>query len=153
MKSSAGILLFKKSPLQVLLVHPGGPFWKNKDLGSWSVPKGEFGADENPLQAAIREFKEETGTAIDGNFIALQPVKLKSGKVVHCWALEGEIDAEAIVSNTFEIEWPPKSGKIQAFAEVDKAAWFSTGEALQKINEAQQSFIRELVSLIDSRNS
>ncbi len=144
MKQSAGILLFKKSPLRVLLVHPGGPFWKNKDLGSWSVPKGEFHTGENALDAAVREFEEETGTRPQGTFIALQPVKLKSGKTVHCWALEGEIDADTITSNTFEIQWPPQSGKMQTFPEVDKAAWFSADEALDKINAAQQSFIREL---------
>lgn len=152
MKPSAGILLFKKSPLQVLLVHPGGPFWKNKDLGSWSVPKGESEAGENPLDAAIREFREETGNAIDGEFIALQPVRLKSGKIVHCWTLEGQIDAGSIVSSTFEIQWPPKSGKIQIFPEVDKAGWFPIDEALERINEAQQSFLRELVRLIAAQN-
>lgn len=150
MKQSAGILLFKKSPLQVLLVHPGGPFWKNKDIGSWSVPKGEFQADENPLHSAIREFEEETGTKPEGRFIPLQPVKLKSGKTIYCWAVEGELDADSIVSNTFEIQWPPQSGKMQIFPEVDKAAWFFAVEALGKINAAQQNFIRELIRLTDA---
>lgn len=130
----------------VFLAHPGGPFWKNKDDGSWSIPKGEYTVEENPLEAAIREFEEETGTKPDGDFIALQPVKLQSGKMVSAWALEGDCDAETIVSNTFEIEWPPQSGIRQHFPEIDKAQWFCIETALEKINPAQQGFVRELVS-------
>lgn len=146
MGQSAGILLYKKTPeLMVFLAHPGGPFWKTKDLESWSIPKGEYTAAENPLDAAIREFEEEIGTRLQGDFIALSPVKLKSGKMVLAWALEGDVDAQNIVSNTFEIEWPPKSGIKQSFPEIDKAEWFSIETALVKINPAQQDLIRELV--------
>jgi predicted NUDIX family NTP pyrophosphohydrolase len=146
MKQSAGILLYKKQDSDWLffLVHPGGPFWKNKDSGAWSVPKGEFADDENPLDAAIREFKEETGTQLDGNFTMLDPIKLKSGKTVHAWAHEGDIDATAIASNTFEIEWPPKSGKSLAIPEVDRGAWLTADEATEKINQAQAGFINQL---------
>ena len=116
MKQSAGILLYKiDGEPKFFLVHPGGPFWKNKDLGAWSIPKGELADDENPLDAAVREFEEETGVRLHGSFIALSPVKLKSGKTVHAWAIAGDINPEAIVSNTFEVEWPPKSGKKLRF--------------------------------------
>ncbi|HEY8782544.1 MAG TPA: NUDIX domain-containing protein [Mucilaginibacter sp.] len=147
-KQSAGILLYRKtnSQLQVLLVHPGGPFFKNKDAGSWTIPKGEFLEDEDPLVAAKREFKEETGQAIDGNFISLKPVTLKSGKVVHAWAVEGDIDHETIFSNLFEIEWPPKSGKKQSFPEIDRAAWFEVDEAKEKINAGQLGLIDDFLS-------
>ena len=150
MKKSAGILLYRKikTKLEVLLVHPGGPFWKNKDEGSWSVPKGEFNDDEDALDAATREFEEETGFTCSGNFIALSPVKLSSGKIVYAWALEKNIDAEKVKSNEFEMEWPPKSGKKQRFPEIDKAQWFSSGEARQKINASQAAFIDELVTII-----
>lgn len=146
---SAGILLYRKvsGQLQVFLVHPGGPFFKNKDLGAWSIPKGEFLDDEEPLIAAKREFEEETGQPVDGNFIALNPVKLKSGKKVYAWALEGDIDHETIFSNLFEMEWPPKSGKRQSFPEIDRAGWFEIKEAKLKINVAQAAFIEELSCL------
>jgi len=143
---SAGILLYRKinGQLQVFLVHPGGPFFKNKDLGSWSIPKGEFLDDEKPLAAAKREFLEETGREIAGDFTELTPVKLKSGKKVYAWAVEGDIDHEKIDSNLFEIEWPPKSGKQQSFPEIDRAGWFEIEEAKLKINAAQAAFIDEL---------
>jgi predicted NUDIX family NTP pyrophosphohydrolase len=146
-KQSAGILLFRKNDaqLQVFLVHPGGPFFKNKDLGAWSIPKGEFLDDEDALAAAKREFFEETGMAVDGDFIPLNPVTLKSGKKVYAWALEGNIDPTKIVSNEFEIEWPPKSGKKQSFPEVDRADWFDLEEARIKINKAQESLIDHLL--------
>ena len=147
MKKSAGILLYRivnKQP-EVLLVHPGGPFFKNKDEGSWSVPKGEFNDDEDALDAAKREFKEETGFSCSGNFLPLAPVKLKSGKTVYAWALEQDIDTSKIKSNEFEIEWPPKSGRQQRFPEIDKARWFSAAEAKLKINAAQAAFIDELI--------
>ena len=146
---SAGVLLYRKTDnqLQVFLVHPGGPFFKNKDLGSWSIPKGEFLDDEEPFIAAKREFEEETGQAIDGNFIPLNPVKLKSGKKVYAWAVEGDINHETIFSNLFEMEWPPKSGKKQSFPEIDRAGWFEVAEAKLKINIAQAAFIEELISL------
>jgi predicted NUDIX family NTP pyrophosphohydrolase len=142
---SAGILLYRihNGRLQVLLVHPGGPFWKNKDEGAWTIPKGEF-TDETPLAAAKREFNEETGMRATGTFIELTPVKQKNGKWVYAWALEGELDPNTIQSNTFEIEWPPKSGRQQSFPEVDKAAWFGLAEAKQKINAAQVALLEEL---------
>ncbi|MEP6749455.1 MAG: NUDIX domain-containing protein [Bacteroidota bacterium] len=148
MKKSAGILLYRtiKKKLEVMLVHPGGPFWKNKDEGSWSVPKGEFTDEENALDAAIREFEEETGFSCSGDFVELTPVQMKSGKIVYAWALAKDIDAAAIKSNAFEIEWPPKSKKMQRFPEIDKAAWFSPAEAKKKINPAQSAFIDELVA-------
>ena len=144
---SAGILLYRKTgnSLQVFLVHPGGPFFKNKDLGAWSIPKGEFSDDEDALTAAKREFAEETGQAIDGDFIELKPVKLKSGKTVYAWAVEGDIDHETITSILFEMEWPPKSGKKQSFPEIDRAGWFELEEAKLKINVAQVGFIEQLI--------
>jgi len=149
MKKSAGILLYRKTAgfPEFLLVHPGGPFWRNKDLGTWSIPKGEF-TDENPLASAIREFEEETGTLLSGEFVALESVKLKSGKLIQAWALEGDMNSEKINSNEFETEWPPKSGLLKKFPEVDKAGWFSAEVALKKINLAQGSFILQLLQLI-----
>ncbi len=151
-KQSAGILLYRltEGEYEVLLVHPGGPFWKNKDAGVWTIPKGEFLGNEDPLAAAIREFKEETGYLIDGEFLPLAPVKQKSGKWIFAWALSGTIDAEKITSNHFEIEWPPKSGKQQSFPEVDKAAWFTFPIAKEKINPAQVSLLDQLAGLINS---
>jgi predicted NUDIX family NTP pyrophosphohydrolase len=145
-KQSAGVLLYRKlnDVLQVLLVHPGGPFWKNKDEGAWSIPKGEYEDDEDALDAAKREFYEETGQYIDGEFIALNPIKLKSGKTVQAWAVEGDIDHHQIKSNLFEMEWPPKSGKMQAFAEVDRGDWFTIEQAKVKINPAQVALVEEL---------
>lgn len=145
-KQSAGILLFRfiDDQLQVFLVHPGGPFFRNKDEGSWSIPKGEFLDNENPLVAARREFSEETGQAIDGHFIPLEPITQKGGKKVHAWAVEGDIDHETITSNLFEVEWPPRSGKKQAFPEIDRAGWFNIDEAKLKINPAQAAFIEKL---------
>lgn len=147
-RQSAGILLFrnKNEQLQVFLVHPGGPFWKNKDAGVWSIPKGEFTEEEEPLTAAIREFEEETGMKLSGEFIALSPIKQKGGKQVHAWALQGDIDASNIICNTFKMEWPPKSGKWQNFPEVDKSGWFDIPEARQKINAFQAAFLDELIT-------
>ncbi|PVX47483.1 putative NUDIX family NTP pyrophosphohydrolase [Flavobacterium sp. 103] len=121
LKKSAGILLYKRvrNQLFVLLVHPSGPFWKNKDRGHWSIPKGEFNDEENAFDSAIREFEEETGTRLEGSFVELSPVKLKLGKIVHAWALEKDMDTNTIESNTFEMEWPPKSGTIHSFLEID----------------------------------
>jgi predicted NUDIX family NTP pyrophosphohydrolase len=150
MKQSAGILLYKKASNEifVLLAHPGGPYWKNKDAGAWSIPKGEFTNEENALDAAIREFEEEIGTKISGDFIELQPVKLKSGKTIYAWALEQDLDTSTVKSNEFEIEWPPKSGKTISIPEIDKAEWFPVAEALEKINAAQGDFIKQLVERI-----
>jgi predicted NUDIX family NTP pyrophosphohydrolase len=149
-KQSAGILLFRenKAGLEVFLVHPGGPFWKNKDEGVWSIPKGELNEHEESLPAAIREFFEETGVLLSGEFIPLNPVRLKSGKKVFAWALEKDIDAENILSNNFEIEWPPKSGKMQSFPEVDRGEWFTVAQAKKKINDVQVAFINELENKI-----
>ncbi|WP_295713014.1 NUDIX domain-containing protein [Mucilaginibacter sp.] len=145
-KQSAGILLYRKlnNMMQVFLVHPGGPFWKNKDDGAWSIPKGEYEDEEDPLDAAKREFYEETGRYIDGRFIKLNPIKQKSGKIVQAWAIEGDIDHHNIKSNFFEMEWPPKSGKIQQFPEVDRGEWFSIEQALIKINPGQVGLLEEL---------
>lgn len=147
-KQSAGILLYRKNgdQLQVFLVHPGGPFFRNKDDGSWSVPKGEFLDDEDPLTAAKREFLEETGQSIDGKFISLEPVTQKGGKTVVAWAVEGDINHETITSNLFEMEWPPRSGKKQSFPEIDKAAWFDMETAKIKINAAQAAFLHDLLA-------
>ncbi|HEY6162292.1 MAG TPA: NUDIX domain-containing protein [Bacteroidia bacterium] len=144
-KQSAGILLFRRTKsLEVLLVHPGGPFWKNKDEGAWSIPKGEFELNEDLLEAAKREFREETGKDVNGEFITLEPVKLKSGKIVHAFALEGELDEKTTSSNEFEMEWPPRSGKKAFFPEVDKAGWFDIPAARKKINPAQVLLLDQL---------
>jgi predicted NUDIX family NTP pyrophosphohydrolase len=151
-KRSAGILLYKQvmGQLFFLLVHPGGPFWKNKDIGAWSIPKGEFDEDENPLDAAIREFEEETGTLLKGEFTELVPVKLKSGKKIFAWASESEMDIATLTSNMFEMKWPPRSGKVQSFPEVDRAEWFTIEEALEKINPGQADLILQLVALLQA---
>ena len=147
---SAGILLYRrnKKEIEFFLVHPGGPFWAKKDLGVWSIPKGEYDPGEDPLAAAKREFAEETGQNISGEFIALTPIKQKAGKIVQAWLVEGEIDVDAIRSNTFEMEWPPKSGRKQSFPEVDKGGWFDAATAKEKINEKQAGLIDEAVKLI-----
>ncbi|RFZ90865.1 NUDIX domain-containing protein [Mucilaginibacter conchicola] len=149
-KQSAGLLLYRLADgkPQVFLVHPGGPFFKKKDDGAWSIPKGEFDDHEDPLHAAQREFEEEVGQPITGNFIKLQPVKQKSGKVVHAWAVEGDIDHTNIVSNTFEIEWPPRSGKRTSFPEIDRAGWFTLDEAKVKLIPAQVKLVEELERII-----
>lgn len=148
---SAGILAYRyrNSAIEFFLVHPGGPFWKNKDQGSWSIPKGEF-SDEEPSGAAKREFFEETGFAAPGDLLALKPVRQKSGKLIYGFACKMEIDAKAVRSNQFEIEWPPHSGKWQVFPEVDKASWFPESEAKLKINPAQVELIEELLTRLNS---
>ena len=148
MKQSAGILLFRRKDqqLEFFLVHPGGPFFAKKDLGFWTVPKGELNEGEEALTAAIREFKEETGQSLTGNFIELTPVVQKGGKKVLCWAVEGNLDPSTIVSNTFEIEWQPRSGKKQSFVEIDKAHWFAYSDAVKHINEKQIALLDELKS-------
>ena len=151
-KQSAGLLLYRKQENQweVFLVHPGGPLWVKKDLGCWSTPKGEFD-EEEPLLAAKREFQEETGSdAPQGEYIPLKQVTQKSGKIVHAWAVQGEIDAEQVHSNEFEMQWPPKFGKVQSFPEIDRAAWFAVDIALQKINPGQAGLIQELIEKIMS---
>jgi predicted NUDIX family NTP pyrophosphohydrolase len=136
--------------LEVFLVHPGGPFWAKKDEGAWSIPKGEITEEEDPLEAAKREFLEETGFQVDGNFIALARVKQAGGKQVHAWAVEGDCDAESIRSNTFSMEWPPRSGKRREFPEIDRAGWFSLDQAKQKILKGQLSLLEELPSKLRS---
>lgn len=152
-KKSAGVLPFRfynKKP-EVLLAHPGGPFWKNKDLGAWSIVKGEYNDDEEPLTAAKREWREETGLKLPGKYIPLTPVKQKSGKEIIAWAVEADFEPTAIKSNSFEIEWPPKSGKKQSFPEIDRAAWFSIKEAKEKINPAQVALIDELMEIMNAK--
>jgi predicted NUDIX family NTP pyrophosphohydrolase len=151
MRKSAGILLYRKSgqEIEIFLVHPGGPYWKGKDNGAWSIPKGEFTDDEEPLSAARREFQEETGKEISGSFIELKTIRQKGGKLVYAWAVEGDIDPDKIVSNTFRQEWPYKSGKWQSYPEVDKAGWFGVEEAKQKINPAQAALIDDLMTRLD----
>lgn len=150
---SAGILMYRRcgnSPsIEVFLIHPGGPFWAKKDLGAWSIPKGQLGEDEAPLDAARREFREETGFEAVGEFIQLEPVKQKGGKVVAAWAVEGSIDPGKINSNTFLMEWPPGSGRQTEFPEVDKAGWFSPDDARAKINPAQAALIDALCAKIN----
>jgi predicted NUDIX family NTP pyrophosphohydrolase len=147
-KRSAGILLYRRSgdgALEVLLVHPGGPFWAKKDLGAWSIPKGEYEDGEDALAAARREFAEELGSpASDGEHVALGEVRQKSGKVVTAWALEGDIDADTVTSNTFTMEWPPRSGRTREFPEVDRAAWFGLDEARERILPAQAPLLDRL---------
>jgi predicted NUDIX family NTP pyrophosphohydrolase len=152
-KRSAGLLLFRNpTQLEVFLVHPGGPFWAKKDDGAWSIPKGEYSEHEDPLQAAKREFQEETGIAIDGNFLPLSDIKQPGGKIVTAWALEKDIDATRVESNTFSIEWPPKSGKTKQFPEVDRAAWFPISTARSKLLQGQLAFIdRLLLKLADQK--
>jgi predicted NUDIX family NTP pyrophosphohydrolase len=147
-KQSAGIILyrFKEEQLEIFLVHPGGPFFKNKDEGSWSIPKGEFQNDENALDAARREFEEETGVKLSGDFKELSPIRQKGGKVVYAWALPGDIDADNIRSNTFSIQWPPKSNTLVMFPEIDRAAWFISDIACIKINPSQVGLIKDLKS-------
>jgi predicted NUDIX family NTP pyrophosphohydrolase len=143
-KKSAGILLYRQmKEWEFFLVHPGGPFFRNKDLGSWSIPKGEF-EDELPLEAAIREFEEETGKKLKGRFIPLTAIKQKSGKWVHAWAIEDDLELSELKSNTFSIEWPPRSGKYSEFPEIDKAGWFTIEFAKKKILPAQCPLIEEL---------
>jgi predicted NUDIX family NTP pyrophosphohydrolase len=137
--------------LEILLVHPGGPFWAKKDAGAWSIPKGEFGAEEDPLLAARREFEEETGFELDGSFLPLTPIKQKSGKIIQVWALEGQLDPAAITSNTFSLEWPPRSGQQQEFPEVDRAGWFPLDQAREKIVPGQLGFLQELEALLKAR--
>jgi len=145
-KRSAGLLLFRRvnSEVEVLLVHPGGPFWVRKDEGAWSLPKGEYSAGEDPLLAAKREFQEETGFSVDGDFIALGELRQPGGKIVSAWALERDLDPALVKSNTFSMEWPPKSGKTREFPEVDRAGWFTVSDARAKLLKGQVSFVDRL---------
>jgi predicted NUDIX family NTP pyrophosphohydrolase len=149
-KISGGLLLYRlrDGGPEVLLVHPGGPFWARKDAGAWSIPKGETAAGEQLLAAARREFEEETGFRVAGDFRALDPVRQPGGKLVHAWAVEADCDPDAIRSNTFEMEWPPGSGRRQAFPEVDRAAWLDFASARGKIATGQLPLINQLERLL-----
>jgi predicted NUDIX family NTP pyrophosphohydrolase len=149
-KKSAGLLMYRRHgrDLEVLLIHPGGPFWAGKDDGAWCIPKGEF-TDEEPLDAAKREFQEETGFAGAGDFLPLTPLKQAGGKRVYAWAVAGDCDAEAIRSNTFTMEWPPHSGRWKTYPEADRAAWFSLPRAREKILKSQRPLLDELERLLN----
>jgi predicted NUDIX family NTP pyrophosphohydrolase len=147
-KMSAGLLMFRrrKAGVEFLLVHPGGPFWGKRDFGAWSIPKGEYTEDEEPLEAAKREFEEETGIVPGGDFIALDQIKQPSGKLVTVWAFEGDCSPREIRSNTFLMEWPPKSGKMREFPEVDRADWFSLQAARKRIFKGQLGFLERCMA-------
>jgi predicted NUDIX family NTP pyrophosphohydrolase len=150
---SGGILLFKyvDGRLRVMLVHPGGPFWAKKDEGAWSIPKGILEETEGALEAARREFKEETGFDVDGQFIELGQLKQPGGKIVHAWALESELDVKNIRSNTFRLQWPKNSGNVKEYPEIDKAQWFDVNEAKKKILKGQAEFIDRLIEKLANR--
>jgi predicted NUDIX family NTP pyrophosphohydrolase len=145
-KRSAGILLYRRgaAALEVFLVHPGGPFWAKKDEGAWSIPKGEYRPHEEPLAAARREFAEETGLRLEGGFVALGSFRQSSAKTVDVWAVEGDADPTKLASNTFALEWPPRSGRMQAFPEVDRAAWFALPEAARMLVKGQVAILEAL---------
>ena len=149
-KRSAGILLYRRAPLglEVFLVHPGGPFWERRDAGAWSIPKGECQPGEDALAAARREFAEETGLRLEGEFMELGSFRQSSAKTIEIWAVAGDADPAAIVSNTFEMEWPPKSGRVREFPEVDRAAWFSPPQAERKILKGQLPVLETLYRLL-----
>ena len=149
-KKSAGLLMYRRrhGVLEVFLVHPGGPFWQKKDAGSWSIPKGEYTTEGDPLEVAKREFQEETGFKASGEFVPLTSQKQPSGKIITAWAFEGGCDASTIKSNTFSMEWPPRSGKREEFPEVDRAGWFSIPDAKEKIIKGQSGFVDELVRIL-----
>jgi predicted NUDIX family NTP pyrophosphohydrolase len=146
-KRSAGVLLFRRtaSGIEVLLAHPGGPFWKHKDEGAWSIPKGEYGDQEDPLAAAKREFAEETGVTPSGDFIPLGEVRQPGGKIVSVWAVEGDLDPRNLRSNMFSLSWPPNSAKCQEFPEIDRAEWFSVEIARRKILKGQAEILDRLL--------
>ena len=150
MKTSAGLLLFRRreSGMDVLLVHPGGPIWAKRDAGAWSIPKGEPEAGEDPLTAARREFAEELGRGVNGTFVPLSPVRQPGGKVVHAWAVEADFDTSSITSNTFSMEWPPRSGRQQVFPEIDRAEWLPLDVAREKILSGQAPLLDELMRLV-----
>jgi predicted NUDIX family NTP pyrophosphohydrolase len=149
-KQSAGILLHRRrgGAIEVFLVHPGGPLWAGKDAGAWSIPKGEFDAGEDPKAAALREFEEETGFTVEGEFVPLAPLKQPSGKIVRAFAVAGDCDAGKIRSNRFSMEWPPRSGEQREFPEVDRAGWFGLPEAREKLLKGQLGFLDELREML-----
>ena len=152
-KQAAGILMYRRgaSGLEVLLAHPGGPLWARKDAGAWTIPKGQFTDGELPLDAARREFEEEMGTAPTGDFQPLGTVKQPSGKVIHAWAAESDFDASTVKSNLFSMEWPPRSGRMGEFPEVDRASWFSIEEAREKIIKGQAPFLARLLEITNNK--
>ena len=152
-RTSAGLLMYRiqGGALEVLLAHPGGPFFRNKDEGAWSIPKGEPDADEDLLLTAQREFEEETGLKPSGPFIPLRPIKQKGGKVVHAWAFEGDCDPATVKSNTFTMEWPPKSGRQMEFPEIDRAEFLDLATAKKKIKAGQEGFIEELEAIVKGK--
>jgi predicted NUDIX family NTP pyrophosphohydrolase len=147
-KQTAGLLVYRRqdAAIEVFLAHPGGPFWAKKDLGAWSIPKGEFVSPETPLDAARREFAEEIGQSVEGDFMALTPHKSPGGKIIHAFAVEGDVDATKVESNLFEMEWPPHSGRMQSFPEVDRGAWFAIDEARHRIMKGQLPVLDELIT-------
>jgi predicted NUDIX family NTP pyrophosphohydrolase len=151
-RRSAGLIVHRRrnDGTEVLLVHPGGPFWAKKDLGAWSIPKGEIdpGEESDPLLVARREFAEETGQPIAGNFVPLEPVRQPGGKIVQAWAVAGDLDVSQLRSNSFTMEWPPRSGKLQTFPEVDRAEWFSIEEAKERILSGQRPLLEQLARLL-----
>jgi predicted NUDIX family NTP pyrophosphohydrolase len=149
-KASAGLLLFRRtaSGVEVLLVHPGGPYWARKDLGAWSIPKGEIEPGEEALAAGRREFEEETGAKVDGEFLPLRPVRLRSGKLIQAWAVQASFDPTHLRSNLFSMEWPPKSGQLREFPEADRAGWFGIDEARLKIHPGQAPLLDDLLALL-----
>jgi predicted NUDIX family NTP pyrophosphohydrolase len=149
-KRSAGILMYRRGPplLEVLLVHPGGPFWAKKDLGAWSIPKGEYSQREDPLAVAKREFEEETGTNVDGEFLPLGDIVQPGRKIVTAFALEGDLDPGKLRSNEFELEWPPGSGRKKSFPEIDRAGWFAPDQARRRILQGQVEFIARLTAAL-----
>ena len=151
LKLSAGLVVFRwQGPsLEVFLVHPGGPFWQKKDLGAWSIPKGEYSQGEEPIAVARREFEEETGFQIDGELTPLADIKQPSGKIISAWAAAGDFSAANIRSNLFSIEWPPKSGKTQEFPEVDRAEWFGIEEARMRITKGQVGFLEQIAEKLN----
>jgi predicted NUDIX family NTP pyrophosphohydrolase len=153
-KQSAGVLLYRRrdNNWQVFLVHPGGPYWRAKDLGAWSIPKGEFEPADEPLESAKREFAEETGLKVSGTLVPLAPVKQPGGKMVHAWAVEGDCDPTAARSNTFSMEWPPRSGRQREFPEIDRAAWFGLEEAGERIGKGQRPLIDQLRTLLEGES-
>jgi predicted NUDIX family NTP pyrophosphohydrolase len=153
-KQSAGLMMYRwrDTALEVFLVHPGGPFWAKKDLGAWTIPKGEYAIGEDPLTAARREFEEETSFPANGDFLDLGTIKQAGGKLVRVWALEGDCDPAALVSNTFELEWPPRSGRRAQFPEADRGAWFSISEARERILKSQEPLLDLLEQRLNSAN-
>ena len=151
-KRSAGLLIYRwrERGLEVFLVHPGGPLWAKKDFGAWSIPKGEYSAEEDPLAAARREFAEETGMKVDGDFIELGTIRQAGGKLVTAWALEGDFDADRLVSNLVEMQWPPRSGRMVEFPEVDRGAWFTVSEARERMLASQRELLERLERKVGS---